>query len=105
MENPREFQVSTLIPPVPVPVPNIRLPFMPEDPTAVSGLSEIFWTSKAVHVSILDFCVLSAAVVDPLREDMRRRGWEPEATKVALFAVPLVGPTLWLAVRPPVVRP
>ncbi|CAN0074465.1 unnamed protein product [Ascophyllum nodosum] len=75
------------------------------DPTAVSGLSEIFWTSKAVHVSILDFCVLSAAVVDPLREDMRRRGWEPEATKVALFAVPLVGPTLWLAVRPPVVRP
>ena len=48
--------------------------------------------------------MLSAAAVDPLREDMVRRGWEPEAAKVALFAVPLVGLALWLLVRPAVVK-
>ena len=48
--------------------------------------------------------VLSVVTVDPLREDMVRRGWEPEAAKVALFAVPFVGPALWLLVRPAVVK-
>lgn len=48
--------------------------------------------------------MLSVAVVDPIREDMRRRGVEPEVAKVALYALPLLGPALWLVVRPDVVR-
>lgn len=55
-----------------------------------------------MHISTLDFCVLSAAIIDPMREDMRRRGMEPELAKLALFSVPLVGPALWMLVRPPV---
>ncbi|CAN0491504.1 unnamed protein product, partial [Laminaria digitata] len=74
------------------------------DPAAVAGYTELFWSSKLAHISTLDALVLSVAVVDPLREDMVRRGWEPEAAKVALFAVPLVGPALWLLIRPPVVK-
>ncbi|CAN0331582.1 unnamed protein product, partial [Scytosiphon promiscuus] len=49
----------------------------------------------------LDFAVLSVLIVDPIREDMRRRGVEPEAAKVALYGFPVVGPALWLLVRPP----
>lgn len=48
--------------------------------------------------------VLSTVAIDPLREDMRRRGVEPETAKVALFALPLLGPTLWMLIRPPVER-
>lgn len=72
------------------------------DPEAVSCFSELFWSSKLAHISTLDFLVLSAVIVDPIREDMRRRGVEPEPAKVALFSIPLVGPALWMLVRPPV---
>ncbi|CAM9386876.1 unnamed protein product [Scytosiphon promiscuus] len=71
------------------------------NPAAISGFSELFWSSKFAHVSTLDFAVLSVLIVDPIREDMRRRGVEPEAAKVALYGFPLVGPALWLLVRPP----
>eukprot|EP00904_Undaria_pinnatifida_P006522 jgi/Undpi1/29/HiC_scaffold_1.g00029.m1 len=74
------------------------------DPAAVTSYVDLFWSSKLAHISTLDAVVLSAAAVDPLREDMVRRGWEPEAAKVALFAVPLVGLALWLLVRPAVVK-
>ncbi|CAN0358519.1 unnamed protein product [Hapterophycus canaliculatus] len=68
----------------------------------MSSFYEMFWTSKFVHVSTIDCTLLSLAIVDPLREDMRRRGVEPEAAKVALYAVPLIGPALWMLVRPAV---
>lgn len=81
----------------------VLLPFLAlSDPEAVAGFSELFWSSKLAHISSLDFCALSAVIVDPIREDMRRRGVEPELAKVALFSVPLVGPALWMLVRPPV---
>eukprot|EP00752_Nemacystus_decipiens_P014794 g13171.t1 len=72
------------------------------DPAAVATFPELFWSSKAAHISTLDFCVLNVAIIDPIREDMRRRGTEPELAKLALFSLPLIGPALWMLVRPPV---
>lgn len=73
-----------------------------QDPAAISAFGELFWSSKLAHISTMDLCVLSAVIIDPIREDMRRRGVEPELAKVALFSVPLVGPAAWMLVRPPV---
>ncbi|CAM9325133.1 unnamed protein product [Ectocarpus sp. 12 AP-2014] len=72
------------------------------DPEAISAFGELFWSSKLAHISTMDLCVLSTVIIDPIREDMRRRGVEPELAKVALFSVPLVGPAAWMLVRPPV---
>lgn len=66
------------------------------------NFAEVFRTSMLAHISIIDFTILSLAMADPLREDMRRRGWKPDPAWVALFCVPMVGPALWLVVRPAV---
>eukprot|EP00903_Cladosiphon_okamuranus_P020227 g18566.t2 len=55
------------------------------DPEAVASFSKLFWSSKAAHVSTLDFFILITLIVDPIREDMRRRGVEPELAKKAIY--------------------
>ncbi|CAN0040834.1 unnamed protein product, partial [Choristocarpus tenellus] len=74
------------------------------DPAALEGYKELFLSSKLVAVSSVDFAILSVVIVDPLREDMIRRGVSPDPAKLALYLVPLVGPALWLLTRPPVVQ-
>jgi len=70
---------------------------------AVPGFLDLTGRSQLAFVSSLDCTVLSLCVVDPLVEDMRRRGWYagPEDLPKALgFALPLVGPALYLLLRP-----
>jgi hypothetical protein len=76
---------------------------------ALSDWSEyvqLFSTQTLVHVSSVDAVILQAALWEPLREDMQRRGWYTDgsgsenAKLAAICAVPLLGPALYLAARP-----
>ena len=65
-------------------------------------------TSKLVHVSSIDFVILSTFAFEPIREDMSRRGWwDPQAANndvkrlLAFSAVPLLGPAAYVLFRPP----
>ena len=61
----------------------------------------LFDTVSLVNVSACDLIVLSAAVFLPMREDMKRRGWEDRsAAAVAFCALPVLGPALYLLLRP-----
>ena len=78
--------------------------------SASAGFSELFASSKLVHVSTVDFFVLSAFAFEPIREDMARRGWwgdgkggpaDGQLTRLLAFSlVPLVGPCAYLLLRP-----
>lgn len=60
--------------------------------------------SRLVSTSSLDLLILQLAAGSLCTEDALRRGWDrPGASLVALgaAAVPVVGPALWLALRPP----
>lgn len=74
---------------------------------AMSEFGELFTSSRFVHVSTIDLCVLSAFAFEPIREDMTRRGWWDEASDdnnalrlVAFSAVPVLGPCAYLLFRP-----
>jgi hypothetical protein len=61
-----------------------------------------------VHVSTIDLAILSTFVFEPIREDMARRGWWDEgaannivARLAAFSALPVIGPALYLMLRPP----
>eukprot|EP00951_Prasinocladus_malaysianus_P006161 scaffold43695_cov48-Prasinocladus_malaysianus.AAC.1 len=59
------------------------------------------WTNKSALccVSSVDLLILSAVIVNPMREDCRRRGWR--ASKATPFCLlPVVGPALYLLLRP-----
>lgn len=80
---------------------------MPDFGAAASEYAELFATSKLVHVSSIDFCILAAFAFDPIREDMGRRGWWDEGSSdnnlgrlLAFSAVPLLGPAAYLVLRP-----
>lgn len=72
------------------------------DTAAREAYIEWFRTTDLMHVSSIDLSLMALFMVDPLREDMRRRGWKPDPARVAFFWVPIIGPALWLIVRPPV---
>ena len=79
--------------------PNLTTACRPPAPAAA--------TSKLVHVSSIDFVILSAFAFDPIREDMSRRGWwDPQSADndvkrlLAFSAVPLIGPAAYLLIRP-----
>jgi len=58
-----------------------------------------FESQKLVHVSTIDFTILSLAVQEPMREDMSRRNWTGiDAWTFA--ALPVIGPCLYLLIRP-----
>jgi len=70
------------------------------DGQCLSDFLTLFQSQRLVHVSTIDFTILSLAVWEPLREDMKRRGWTgPSAAAVA--ALPVIGPTLYLLFRNP----
>ena len=61
--------------------------------------TELFWTQRLVHVSTIDAIILSLFVVDPMSEDMERRGFTgPPAAVFA--ALPILGPSMYLLARP-----
>lgn len=62
--------------------------------------SELFWTQRIVHVSTIDAIILSLFVAEPMREDMARRGFEGPSAGV-LSAIPILGPSIYLLLRPP----
>lgn len=80
------------------------------DPAAAAAeYGELFASSKLVHVSSVDFAILSAFAYEPIREDMARRGWWDEAAAegennaarlLAFAAVPVLGPAAYLLLRP-----
>lgn len=60
----------------------------------------LFSTQMLAHVSSLDFLILCLFVADALREDMMRRGWYDPARVLAFSMVPVLGPCLYLILRP-----
>lgn len=65
----------------------------------VTDFIELFKSQRLVHVSTIDFTILSLAMADPLSEDMRRRDWRG-APAAAFCAVPVIGPCVYLCLRP-----
>lgn len=50
----------------------------------VQSFIELFSSQRLVHVSTIDFAILSLAVYDPIVEDMKRRNWNT-ATAPGMF--------------------
>lgn len=58
-------------------------------------------TSRFIHVMSLDFCLLCLLFPALLGDDMARRGLKNAQLLWAIALVPLIGPLLYLCVRPP----
>jgi hypothetical protein len=58
-------------------------------------------TSRFIHVMSLDFCLLTLLVPTLLGDDMARRQIQQPARLWPLILLPLIGPALYLALRPP----
>ena len=58
-------------------------------------------TSRFIHVMSLDFCLLCLLFPALLGDDMARRGLTARWIVWAVTFTPLVGPSLYLALRPP----
>lgn len=58
-------------------------------------------TSRFIHVMSLDFCLLCLLFPALLGDDMARRGLKNSRLFWAVALVPLVGPLLYLCLRPP----
>eukprot|EP00240_Pyramimonas_obovata_P015926 CAMPEP_0118928444 /NCGR_PEP_ID=MMETSP1169-20130426/5696_1 /TAXON_ID=36882 /ORGANISM="Pyramimonas obovata, Strain CCMP722" /LENGTH=273 /DNA_ID=CAMNT_0006870419 /DNA_START=24 /DNA_END=845 /DNA_ORIENTATION=- len=70
-------------------------------PEVLADYRNLLSTQALVSVSSADLATLSLMVYFPMVEDMRRRGWEDKTALAAAFtAVPVVGPSLYLLVRP-----
>ena len=66
---------------------------------SLSSYSQLFSTQRLVHVSTIDFTILSLAVFDPMTEDMKRRNWLG-VPATAFCSLPVIGPALYLVLRP-----
>lgn len=60
----------------------------------------LFETQMLPHVSSLDFLILNLFVADAMREDMMRRDWYSSAKVLGFSLVPVLGPCLYLILRP-----
>ncbi|MEL6248431.1 MAG: DUF2834 domain-containing protein [Cyanobacteria bacterium J06627_15] len=58
-------------------------------------------TSRFIHVMSLDFCLLCGLVPSLLGDDMARRQLQSPIVFWGVTLLPLVGPALYLALRPP----
>ncbi len=58
-------------------------------------------TSRFIHIMGLDFCLLCLLFPILLGDDMVRRQWVNLRVFWAVFLVPLLGPAVYLAIRPP----
>ena len=63
--------------------------------------------SQFTSLASFDFVMISSAVLDPMADDARRRGFlEEEATaaeaagRLAPYLFPLIGPVAWIVFRP-----
>lgn len=66
----------------------------------VAEYRALFQAQMLPHVSSLDFLILSLFVGDAMREDMFRRDWYSSAKVLAFSLVPVLGPCLYLILRP-----
>jgi phosphotransferase system glucose/maltose/N-acetylglucosamine-specific IIC component len=66
-------------------------------PASWDAYLRLFDESKFVHITSLDFCALSALAPLFLWNDAQRRGAE---WAVPLAAVPMIGPLIYLILRP-----
>ncbi|MBF2097754.1 MAG: DUF2834 domain-containing protein [Gloeomargaritaceae cyanobacterium C42_A2020_066] len=66
---------------------------------------EAWRTSRFIHVMSLDFCCLTLLFPLILRDDLRRRSLHQPWLLGGISLLPLVGPVLYLALRPPLLRP
>jgi hypothetical protein len=60
-------------------------------------------SSRFIHVMSLDFCLLCALFPWLLKDDMLRRGWDSDTVFMAVASFPLLGPLVYLCVRPSVI--
>ncbi|MGJ3247091.1 MAG: DUF2834 domain-containing protein [Elainellaceae cyanobacterium] len=60
-------------------------------------------TSRFIHVMSLDFCLLCVLFPTVLGDDMARRGLSNSAIFWAVSLIPLIGPVVYLVLRPPLV--
>jgi len=64
-----------------------------------------FWqqwqTSRFIHVMSLDFCLLCLLFPTVLGDDMARRGIENRSLFWTVTLIPLLGPLVYLCLRPP----
>jgi len=68
------------------------------DGDRVASFLELFKSQRLVHISTIDFTILTLAIWDPLKEDMNRRGWSGPAAGT-VCALPVIGPILYLLTR------
>lgn len=66
--------------------------------SAITDFIELFKTNKLVHVSTIDFTILSLTMWDPIQEDIKRR--KGIQNHVWFASVPVFGPILYLLLRP-----
>ncbi|GAB5355670.1 hypothetical protein AAMO2058_000225500 [Amorphochlora amoebiformis] len=66
----------------------------------LSGYLDLFKSQRFVHVSSLDFMVLSVLIYGPILEDMKRRGVGDETKALLYSALPVLGPSIYLLTRP-----
>ncbi|HEY9605035.1 MAG TPA: DUF2834 domain-containing protein [Allocoleopsis sp.] len=58
-------------------------------------------TNRFIHVMSLDFCLLCLLFPTLLGDDMARRGWKNSSLFWVVALLPLLGPVLYLCIRPP----
>lgn len=70
--------------------------------TAAGGLSDLFQQSRFVAVSMVDISLMSVLSSILVAEDCKRRGWSDKSLLflVGTLLFPVVGPSLYLAIRP-----
>jgi len=70
---------------------------------AAAGYADLFASSRFVAVASADIAIMSVLAAGLVAEDAARRGWEDEAILLgaASLLLPVLGPSLYLAARPP----
>ena len=72
----------------------------PDSADHIAAYSQLYGSSQLTHVSTLDLTVLSVLMWGIIGEDARRRDWFEPAKVVPFVALPVLGPALYLLVRP-----
>ena len=74
---------------------------------AARGYADLFASSRFVAVASADIAIMSAVAATLVAEDAGRRGWAGAAPALAAasLVVPVLGPSVYLALRPPLLPP
>jgi len=73
--------------------------------TECQAFADRLQSSQFTSLALLDFCLISIVIVDPLLDDAERRGYVLPAdrnrlARISPFLVPLIGPVAWISIRP-----